>query len=291
MVSRRVECSKQLAAIAAKLRVDVMEMVFRVQTGHLGGSLSAAEILTTLYYHQLNVDPNNPDWPDRDRFVLGKGHAAPALYVVLADLGFFPREELKSLRQINCMLQGHPDMRKTPGVEMSTGSLGHGLSAAIGMALAARLDGKNYHVWALLGDGELDEGQIWEAAAYASFSGLTNLTAIVDFNRVQLDGPTDCILCMDPVADKWRSFGWNVVEADGHCVDSLLKAYEEALAVTERTGKPSVILAHTVKGKGVSFMEGQAAWHGGVPNAQQYEQAMKELTQQLELRGDCGCSR
>lgn len=288
MVSRKVECSKELGAIAARLRTDVMEMVYKAQTGHLGGSLSSAEILTTLYYRQLNVDPQNPAWPDRDRFVLGKGHAAPALYVILADLGFFPREELASLRQLNCMLQGHPDMTKTPGVEMSTGSLGHGLSAAIGIALAAQLDGKGYHVWALLGDGELDEGQVWEAAAYASFRGLTNLTAIVDLNGVQLDGPTDCILCMDPVADKWKAFGWNVVEANGHDVNSLLRAYEEALAEAERTKKPSVVLAHTVKGKGVSFMEGQAAWHGGVPNAQQYEQAMKELT---ELRGDCGCSR
>ncbi len=288
MVAQRLECAGKLDDIANKVRRDVLDMVYRAQTGHLGGSLSSAEILTTLYYSQLNVDPKRPAWADRDRFVLGKGHAAPALYVILADLGFFPREELDSLRQIGCMLQGHPDMRKTPGVEMSTGSLGHGLSAAIGMALAAQLDGKNYHVWALLGDGELNEGQVWEAAAYASHRGLTNLTAIVDLNGVQLDGPTSCVLCMDPVADKWKAFGWNVVEADGHSSQSLLGAYAEALAVGARAGKPSVILARTVKGKGVSFMEGQAAWHGGVPNAQQYEQAKRELA---ELRRDPECSR
>ena len=220
------ELVEGLTKIAHQLRVDVLEMIYNAQTGHLGGSLSAAEIVATLYYHELNVDPDNPEWPDRDRFVLCKGHAAPVVYAALADLGFFARKELALLRQVNSMLQGHPDMRKTPGVEMSTGSLGQGLSAAIGMALAARLDGKDYHVWALLGDGELNEGQVWEAASFAAFHRLSNLTAIVDLNGVQLDGPTDCILSMDPVADKWKAFGWNVIEVDGHSVTELLQAYD-----------------------------------------------------------------
>lgn len=274
------ELVEGLTKIAHQLRVDVLEMIYNAQTGHLGGSLSAAEIVATLYYHELNVDPYNPEWPDRDRFVLCKGHAAPVVYAALADLGFFAREELVLLRQVNSMLQGHPDMRKTPGVEMSTGSLGQGLSAAIGMALAARLDGKDYHVWALLGDGELNEGQVWEAASFAAFHRLSNLTAIVDLNGVQLDGPTDCILSMDPVADKWKAFGWNVIEVDGHSVTELLQAYDVATAVMSEAldyARPTVILAHTVKGKGVSFMENQAAWHGSVPNAQQFNEAMKEL--------------
>jgi transketolase len=282
LVFQKIECTNKLAELAQKVRIDVLEMVYGAQSGHLGGSFSAAEILVTLYYNRLNVDPENPSWPDRDRFVLAKGHAAPALYVVLAGLGFFPREELASLRQTGCILQGHPDMRKTPGVEMSTGSLGQGLSTAVGMALAAQLDGKDYRVWVLLGDGELNEGQVWEAAAFAAGRGLSNLTAIVDYNKVQLDGPTVEVLPMEPVADKWRAFGWHVVEADGHCVKDLLRAYDEAVAYN---GGPTVILAHTVKGKGVSFMEGQAAWHGAAPNAQQYEQAMKELRRDLE------CSR
>lgn len=275
---------KRLTKIAQQLRVDVLEMIYKAQSGHLGGSLSAAEIIATLYYHELNIEPDNPQWPDRDRFVLCKGHAAPVVYAALADLGFFAREELASLRQVDSMLQGHPDMRKTPGVEMSTGSLGQGLSAAIGMALAARIGGKDYHVWALLGDGELNEGQVWEAASFAAFHGLSSLTAIVDLNGVQLDGPTNCILCMDPVADKWKAFGWNVIEVDGHSVTELLEAYDMVTAERPKSaGKtgPTVILAHTVKGKGVSFMENQAAWHGRVPNAQQFNVAMQELGRDL----------
>jgi transketolase len=265
---------KRLTETTRALRCKVLEMIHKAQTGHPGGSLSAAEIIVTLYETQLNVDPKNPRWPDRDRFVLAKGHGAPALYWMLAEKGFFAKAELDNFRQLGSMLQGHPDMKKTPGVDMSTGSLGQGLSAAIGMALAARMDGKKYHTWAVLGDGELDEGQVWESAAFASFNKVTNLTAIVDWNRVQLDGTVDEILGMDPVPDKWRSFGWNVIECDGHDVASLLEAYGQAKAEKDR---PSVILAHTVKGKGVSFMEGKCAWHGAPPNAEQYKQAIAEL--------------
>ncbi|HPU62414.1 MAG TPA: transketolase, partial [Bacillota bacterium] len=242
--------------------------------------LSASEIIAVLYYHTLRIDPSDPAWPDRDRFVLSKGHAAPVLYAALADLGFFPKEELSSLRQIDSILQGHPDMIKTPGIDMSTGSLGQGLSAAIGMALAGRLDGKDYHVWTLLGDGELNEGQVWEAAAFASFHKLSNLTAIVDVNCVQLDGPTECVLCMEPLADKWKAFGWNVIEVDGHSVRELLEIVD---MVTKRRrelpdeSRPTVILARTVKGKGVSFMENQASWHGAVPNIHEFQRAMEEL--------------
>lgn len=265
---------QRLAGRARELRRTVLDMVYGIQSGHLGGSFSAAEILVTLYEHELRLDPANPAWPDRDRFVLAKGHAAPALYVELAERGFFPKETLATFRRIDSILQGHPDMKKTPGVEMSTGSLGQGLSAAIGMALAARLDGRTHRIWALLGDGELDEGQVWEAAAFAAAHRLDNLTAIVDWNRVQLDGTTDEILPLGDLAAKWRAFGWNVLECDGHDVAALLEAY--AVAKAER-GRPTVILAHTVKGKGVSFMEGEAAWHGAPPNAEQYERAKAEL--------------
>lgn len=265
---------QRLATQAQELRRTVLDLVYGIQSGHLGGSFSAAEILVTLYGHELKVDPRNPSWPDRDRFVLAKGHAAPALYYVLAERGFFPREELATFRRIDSILQGHPDVKKTPGVDMSTGSLGQGLSAAIGMALAARLDGRSYRTWALLGDGELDEGQVWEAAAFAAAHHLDHLTAIVDWNRVQLDGTTDEILPLGSLPDKWRSFGWQVIECDGHDVAALLEAYAAAKTVQ---GQPAVILAHTVKGKGVSFMEGEAAWHGAPPNAQQYEQAQAEL--------------
>ncbi|MCL4514875.1 MAG: transketolase [Firmicutes bacterium] len=270
------ELVRRLAERARRLRVSVLEMIYRAQSGHPGGSLSAAEILVTLYEHELRVDPKNPRWPDRDRFVLAKGHAAPALYVELAERGFFLKSELERFRQIDSILQGHPDMKKTPGVDMSTGSLGQGLSVGIGMALAARLDQKDYHVWALLGDGELDEGQVWEAAAYASFHKLTNITAIVDLNHVQLDGSTREVLAMDPVAEKWRAFGWRVIECDGHSVEELLGSY--AAAKGEKSG-PTVILARTVKGKGVSFMENNAAWHGAAPTEEQFQQAMVELKQ------------
>lgn len=265
---------KQLAETAHRLRQTVLDQVFKVQSGHIGGSFSAAEILVTLYGQVLNVDAQNPHWPDRDRLVLAKGHAAPALYFVLAERGFFPKETLATLRHMDSILQGHPDMKKTPGVDMSTGSLGQGLSAAIGMALAARLDNRSYRTWAILGDGELDEGQNWEAAAYAAAHHLDNLTAIVDWNRVQLDGTTEEILPMGPLPEKWRAFGWEVIECDGHDVAALLEAYAKAMAVK---GRPTVILAHTVKGKGVSFMENLAAWHGAPPNAEQYAKAAAEL--------------
>lgn len=266
--------TQKLAERANEVRRTVLDLVYGIQSGHLGGSFSAAEILVTLYEHELRLKPEDPHWPERDRFVLGKGHAAPALYVELAERGFFPKEELKSFRRLGSILQGHPDMKKTPGVEMSTGSLGQGLSAGCGMALAARLDGQAHRIWVLLGDGELDEGQNWEAAAFAAARKLDNLTAIVDWNRVQLDGCTAEILPMDPLPEKWRAFGWEVIECDGHDVASLLSAYQQAKGVH---GRPAVILAHTVKGKGCSFMEGQAAWHGAPPNAEQYEKAKAEL--------------
>ena len=279
LVFQKIECTNKLAELAQKVRIDVLEMVYGAQSGHLGGSFSAAEILVTLYYNRLNVDPENPSWPDRDRFV-PEGHAAPALYVVLAGLGFFPARSWPPQAD-RVHPAGTPRHEEDPWREMSTGSLGQGLSTAVGMALAAQLDGKDYRVWCCWATASSTRARCG-AAAFAAGRGLSNLTAIVDYNKVQLDGPTVEVLPMEPVADKWRAFGWHVVEADGHCVKDLLRAYDEAVAYN---GGPTVILAHTVKGKGVSFMEGQAAWHGAAPNAQQYEQAMKELRRDLE------CSR
>jgi len=257
-------------------------MLVTSKSGHPGGSLSAADILATLFFHEMRLNPEDPQWADRDRFVLSKGHAAPVLYAALAEKGYFPKEELQGLRQTGRMLQGHPDMRKTPGVDMSTGSLGQGLSAANGMALAGKLDGKNYRVFVLLGDGEMAEGQIWEAAMASAHYNLDNVTAVIDFNGLQIDGTTDSVMCSSPLAEKWRAFCWHVIEVDGHDVDALIAAFAEAKEVE---GKPSMIIAKTVKGKGVSFMENVAGWHGNAPSVEQGEQALKELQEEALTLG------
>ncbi|OPZ73166.1 MAG: Transketolase 1 [Firmicutes bacterium ADurb.Bin456] len=265
---------KELENKARVLRRHIIQMISRAGSGHPGGSLSAADIIAALYFHELRLDPAWPEWPDRDRFVLSKGHAAPVLYAALAERGFFPVEELKELRRLGSRLQGHPDMSKVPGVEMSTGSLGQGLSAANGMALAARLDGRGYRVYVLLGDGEIQEGQVWEAAMAAAHYKLDNVTAFLDHNGYQIDGPVREIMSPEPVADKWRAFGWHVIEIDGHRMDQILGALTEARATR---GCPTMIVAETVKGRGVSFMEGQVDWHGVAPKPAERDRALAEL--------------
>ncbi len=269
---------KQLKIKACKARMGIIEGVFNAKSGHPGGSLSCVDIVTYLYFHHMNIDPQNPQMDDRDRFVLSKGHAAPALYSVLAHRGFFPVEELKTLRKSDSMLQGHPSMKYTAGVDMCTGSLGQGVSTACGMALAAKLDGKSNRVYTILGDGEIQEGQVWEAAMFASAKGLDNLVAVVDNNGLQIDGKISEVNSPYPIAEKFKSFGWNVIEISAHSFDEIDAAFN---AAAEFKGKPSVIVANSVKGKGVSFMEDQVSWHGTAPNAEQYEQAMSELTQAL----------
>ena len=263
-----------LKRIAAQARCLAMDMVYRAASGHIGGSLSAMDILTELYFDQLRIDPAKPGDPDRDRFVLSKGHCTPALYPVLALRGYFPLERLQEFRRIDGNLSGHAEMKHVPGVDMSTGSLGQGLSTAVGMALAARLDQKDYRVYALMGDGEIEEGQIWEAAMAAAKYGLGNLCGIVDVNGLQIDGPTASVMPSEPLDEKFAAFGWNVVGCDGHDFDDLAQAFRAAKACSD---KPTVILARTVKGKGVSFMENQAGWHGKAPNQEQYETAKAEL--------------
>ncbi|MBQ8682361.1 MAG: transketolase [Selenomonadales bacterium] len=258
---------------AKAIRRNIVKMITEAKSGHPGGSLSAADIVTTLYFAEMNVDPQNPKDPNRDRFVLSKGHAAPVLYATLAAKGYFPEEELMSLRQVNTRVQGHPSMKDLPGVDMSTGSLGQGLSAANGMALAARLDGSDRRVFVLMGDGELQEGMIWEAAMLAGHYKLSNVTAFVDYNGLQIDGPVDSVMSPLPLAEKWRAFQWNVIEIDGHDIPAIYDAIQAAKAETE---KPTVILAKTVKGKGVSFMENQAGWHGNAPSKEQCEQVLAE---------------
>jgi len=269
---------KQLKIKACKARMGIIEGVFNAKSGHPGGSLSCVDIVTYLYFNHMNIDPQNPKAEDRDRFVLSKGHAAPALYSVLAQRGFFPVEQLKTLRKSDSMLQGHPSMKYTAGVDMCTGSLGQGISTACGMALAAKLDGKAYRVYTILGDGEIQEGQVWEAAMFASAKGLDNLVAVVDNNGLQIDGKISEVNSPYPIAEKFKSFGWNVIEISAHSFDEIDAAFN---AAAEFKGKPSVIVANSVKGKGVSFMEDQVSWHGTAPNAEQYEQAMSELTQAL----------
>ena len=266
--------TRQLELIAARGRRLGMEMVFRAASGHIGGSLSAMDILTELYFEELRVDTAEPKAPGRDRFVMSKGHCTPALYSILALKGFFPEKQLELFRSIEGHMSGHPDMVNVPGVDMSTGSLGQGLSAAVGMAIAGKLDGAGYRVYALMGDGEIEEGQIWEAAMSAAKYGLSNLCGIVDVNGLQIDGRTADVMPSEPLDKKFEAFGWNVIKADGHDFDSLRAALAAAKADKSR---PSVILAKTVKGKGVSFMENDAGWHGKAPNAEQYEQAMAEL--------------
>ena len=269
---------KELSITACKVRMGIIEGTHNAKSGHPGGSLSAADILTYLYFAEMNVDPQNPAKPDRDRFVLSKGHIAPALYATLAHKGFFPVEELKSLRKIGSRLQGHPDMKKIPGVDMSSGSLGQGISAACGMAKAAKLTGADYRVYAVLGDGEIQEGQVWEAAMFASHYNLDNLCILVDNNGLQIDGSIEDVMSPYPIDEKFKAFGFHVINIDGHDFDQIESAYNEARTVK---GKPTAIIAKTVKGKGVSFMENKASWHGTAPNDEQYEVAMNELQEQL----------
>ncbi len=264
----------ELKKLACKVRMGVIEGTFNAKSGHPGGSLSIADIVTYLYFEEMKVDPKNPLWEDRDRFVLSKGHTAPALYSALALKGFFSFDLIKTLRKPDSILQGHPSMRYTPGVDMSTGSLGQGISAAVGMALGAKLKGKDFRVYTALGDGEIEEGQVWEAAMFAGNHKLDNLVAVVDYNNLQIDGSLDEVNSPCPIDEKFAAFGWNVIVINGHCFNEIDEAFKKA---KEFKGKPTCIVAKTVKGKGVSFMEDKCDWHGSAPNAEQYEQAMKEL--------------
>ena len=270
----KIESKENLERLCIKLRQDLIKLLYGIQTGHPGGSLSSTEIMTTLYFEHLNVDSKNPKDEDRDRFILGKGHAAPMLYMILAEQGFFPQDDLLTLRQLDSRLQGHPCAKKTCGVELSTGPLGLGLPAGIGIALAAKLDKKNYRTYVLMGDGELQEGIVWEAAMSASKFSVDNLVVIVDNNGVQLDGTVAEIMPMGDIAAKWQAFGWNVICIDGHKVEEVSAALDEAKTIK---GKPTVIVAKTIKGKGVSFMEGKSAWHGKPISKDEYVKAMQEL--------------
>ena len=265
---------KELQIFAAKARIGVIEGVYNAKAGHPGGSLSICDLLAYLYNEAMNIDPKDPHMDSRDRFVLSKGHAAPALYATLALKGFFPVEDLKTLRKSDSYLQGHPNMNKIPGVDMSTGSLGQGISAAVGMALGAKLDKKDYRVYTVLGDGEIEEGEVWEAAMFAANRKLDNLVAVVDYNNLQIDGTIDEVNSAYPIADKFKAFKWNVVEIDGHDFDAIEGALNNAKATK---GVPTCIVMKTIKGKGVSYMEDAVGWHGKAPNTEEYEQAMTEL--------------
>ena len=265
---------KGLKEIARNIRKDIVSMIHTSKSGHPGGSLSAVEILTALYFDEMNIDHNNCKMEDRDRFVLSKGHAAPVLYATLAHKGYFDKEELKGLRKINRMLQGHPDMKGIPGVEMSTGSLGQGFSVACGMAMASKLDNAPWRVYALLGDGEVQEGIVWEAAMSAAHYKLDNMVAFLDYNGLQIDGKTEDVMDIGSIVDKFKAFGWNVIEIDGHDFDQIFAALDMA---KETVGKPTMIVAKTIKGKGISFMENQASWHGTAPSDKDLEQALIEL--------------
>lgn len=264
----------ELKEIAKVIRKDIVSMLTESGSGHPGGSLSATDILTTLYFNEMKIDPKDPQNPNRDRFVLSKGHAAPVLYATLARKGYFDVEELKTLRKLGSNLQGHPNMNDLSGVDMSTGSLGQGISAAVGMALAGKLDNKDYRVFALLGDGELEEGQVWEASMSAAHYKLDNLTIFVDFNGLQIDGDIHEVMNPSPIDKKFEAFGWKTIIIDGHNYEDILNAIEEAKAMKD---KPTAIIAKTIKGKGVSFMENEAAWHGTAPNKEQCEQALREI--------------
>ena len=269
---------KGLNEITNVIRKDIVSMICKSKSGHPGGSLSAVEILTALYFDQMNIDPTNPKMEDRDRFVLSKGHAAPALYATLAQRGYFAKDELNNLRQLGSMLQGHPDMKKVPGVEMSTGSLGQGFSVACGMAMAAKLDNAPWNVYALLGDGEIQEGIVWEATMSAAHYKLDNLIVFLDYNGLQIDGNIESVMNVNPIEGKFKSFGWNVITIDGHDYDQIFAALDIA---KDTVGKPTIIIAKTVKGKGVSFMENQASWHGSALNDAELKQAL------LDLGGAC----
>ncbi len=274
---------QELKILACKARIYALEGIFNAKSGHPGGSLSAADIYTYLYYKVLNVDPQNPQMENRDRFVLSKGHCCPSLYAVLALKGFFSLEELPKLRKVGAMLQGHPDMKSTPGIDMSSGSLGQGISAACGMALAGKMDNKDYRVFTLLGDGECEEGQVWEALMFAAHKKLDNLCAIIDCNGLQIDGTVEEVGGIEPLDKKLEAFGFEVFKMDGHDFDSIEAAVNGVLS--SASGKPCAIIAKTVKGKGVSYMENKVNWHGAAPNAEQYEAGRKELLAQLESLG------
>lgn len=263
-----------LSTKANEIRKNIVNMITEAKSGHPGGSLSATDILTTLYFYEMNIDPKNIKMENRDRFVLSKGHAAPALYAVLAERGYFDKEVLKTLRRYGSILQGHPDMKKVPGVEISTGSLGQGLSVANGMALNSKIYNIDYRVYVLMGDGETQEGQVWEAAMTASHYKLDNLCAFIDCNNLQIDGNVDKVMNIEPISDKWRAFGWHVIEIDGHNFEQIINALEEAKTVK---GKPTLVVARTVKGKGVSFMENVCGFHGVAPTKEETEKALAEL--------------
>lgn len=274
----------ELSIIANKVRKNALTAVYSAQSGHPGGSLSMAEALTYLYFEVMNIDPKNPKNPDRDRFVLSKGHTAPALYSALALRGYFPVEDIKTFRRIDSYLQGHPDMKGVPGVDMSTGSLGQGFSAAGGMALSAKLDNKSFRVYSILGDGELEEGQIWEQAMFAAHYKLDNLTALIDFNGLQIDGDITNVMNPTPIDKKFEAFGWHVINCSAHSFEELEAAINEAKSTK---GKPTAIIMHSIKGKNVSFMENNAGWHGSAPNEEQYNQAEAELDEIIKkLEGE-----
>lgn len=270
---------EELKAMAATIRCDIIEMITTANAGHPGGSLSAADIVTALYFRVMRIDPKNPDWPDRDRFILSKGHACPVWYAALAEHGYYDKAHLSTLRQLNSILQGHPDMKKTPGIDMTAGSLGHGLSAGLGMALSGKMRKKDYHVWIIIGDGESQEGSIWEAAMAGAKWKLDNLTAILDHNNLQNDDCVDTEMPIEPVAEKWRAFNWHVLEIDGHDMEAIVEALEGAKTFK---GMPTIIIAHTIKGKGVSFMENVVDWHGKAPCKEEAIQALEEIRR-------CGC--
>ena len=265
---------KELQVIAKELRKNIVEMIYRAKSGHPGGSLSIADILSVLYWKEMNVDPKNPKSENRDRLVLSKGHAAPALYAALIEKGYVSKDLIPTLRKWHSPLQGHPDMKKLNGVEMSTGSLGQGLSVGNGMALSSKIFKNDYRVYVILGDGELQEGQVWEAAMTAAHYKLDNLVAIIDYNNLQIDGKVSDVMGVLPITDKFKSFNWNVIEIDGHSYEEIIEALNEARNLK---GKPTAIIANTIKGKGISFMENNGAFHGAAPNDEQYEQAMEEL--------------
>ena len=271
---QKIHDAAELAAIAKRMRREVIEMITAAKSGHPGGSLSAAEIVVTLFFDVMRHDPANPKWPDRDRFILSKGHCCPILYSVMAECGYCPKDQLNTLRKLGSIYQGQPDVRFLPALEASTGSLGEGLSLGIGMALAARLNHSPSRAYVLLGDGESQEGQVWEAAMFAGFNHVDNLVAVVDYNKIQLDGFVNDILSLEPLAEKWRSFGWHAIELDGHDIASLQSAFTEAAGVKDR---PTCIIANTIKGKGVSFMENNPKFHGMAPTPEECARALQEL--------------
>jgi len=274
MVRHSEQLIQELQQKAKKFRKEILIMTTQAGSGHPGGSLSAIDILTALYFHHMRINPGSPTWESRDRFILSKGHSCPALYVVLAELGFFQKKELTTLRKLGSILQGHPDMNATPGVEMSTGSLGQGLSVACGISLAGKLDKRDYRVYCMLGDGEIDEGSVWEAAMAASHYKLDNLTAILDRNEMQVDGITDCIMSLEPLKEKWESFGWKTITINGHDIEQILESLDLASTIE---GKPTMIIAKTVKGKGISFVEKKLQYHGTVLTQEELVRALEEL--------------